>query len=94
MLANHTGIRTLFQRTLQQYDRLRKRNAFLENYRYWKQICSYASRGFDEVFTSSLCCVCVSMCMMYARRMDLFNDSLDEFDSAREVVMSLIHGTC
>lgn len=57
MMANHTGIRTLFQRTLQQYDRLRKRNAFLENY----------------------------------RREDTFNDSLDEFDSAREIVMSLIH---
>jgi len=33
MLANHTSIGSLFKRTLDQYDRLRKRNAFLEQYR-------------------------------------------------------------
>lgn len=33
LLANHTSIRTLFARTVMQYDKLRKRNAFLEPYR-------------------------------------------------------------
>ncbi|TPX35140.1 hypothetical protein SmJEL517_g02387 [Synchytrium microbalum] len=33
MLANHTSIASLFKRTCDQYDRLRKRNAFLEQYR-------------------------------------------------------------
>merc|ERR1712048_832038 len=33
MMANHTGICLLFDRTVKQYDRLRSRNAFLENYR-------------------------------------------------------------
>ncbi|KAH0381146.1 gamma tubulin, partial [Aureobasidium melanogenum] len=33
MLANHTGISTLFKRIVLQYDRLRKRNAFLEQYK-------------------------------------------------------------
>ncbi|KAK9379419.1 Tubulin/FtsZ, GTPase domain-containing protein [Kockiozyma suomiensis] len=33
MLANHTSIASLFKRILDQYDRLRKRNAFLEPYR-------------------------------------------------------------
>lgn len=33
MLANHTGIATLFERIVKQYDRLRKRNAFLEPYK-------------------------------------------------------------
>ncbi|KAJ2156634.1 gamma-tubulin [Coemansia sp. RSA 552] len=33
MMANHTGIASLFSRTLLQYDRLRKRNAFLDLYR-------------------------------------------------------------
>ena len=33
MLANHTGISTLFKRIVFQYDRLRKRNAFLEQYK-------------------------------------------------------------
>ncbi|KAF2452938.1 Tubulin/FtsZ, GTPase domain-containing protein [Lineolata rhizophorae] len=33
MLANHTGIATLFKRITFQYDRLRKRNAFLEQYK-------------------------------------------------------------
>ncbi|KAI8914940.1 Tubulin/FtsZ, GTPase domain-containing protein [Powellomyces hirtus] len=33
MLANHTSIGSFFKRTCDQYDRLRKRNAFLEQYR-------------------------------------------------------------
>ena len=33
MLANHTSIATLLKRTVDQYDRLMKRNAFLENFR-------------------------------------------------------------
>lgn len=33
MLANHTGITSLFQRTLEQFDKLRKREAFLEQFR-------------------------------------------------------------
>ena len=33
MLANHTSIRDLFQRICSQYDKLRKRDAFLDNYR-------------------------------------------------------------
>ncbi|GAQ10610.1 tubulin gamma chain [Aspergillus lentulus] len=33
MLANHTSVATLFKRIVQQYDRLRKRNAFLEQYK-------------------------------------------------------------
>ncbi|KAJ2336804.1 gamma-tubulin [Coemansia sp. RSA 2681] len=33
MMANHTSIASLFNRTLMQYDRLRKRNAFLDLYR-------------------------------------------------------------
>jgi tubulin gamma len=33
MLANHTSVATLFKRVIQQYDRLRKRNAFLEPYK-------------------------------------------------------------
>jgi tubulin gamma len=33
MLANHTGISTLFDRCVKQFDKLRSRNAFLDNYR-------------------------------------------------------------
>jgi tubulin gamma len=33
MLANHTGIATLFKRIVTQYNTLRKRNAFLESYK-------------------------------------------------------------
>lgn len=33
MLANHTGIATLFRRIVTQYGQLRKRNAFLEQYK-------------------------------------------------------------
>ncbi len=33
MLANHTSISTLFQRALRDYDKLRKREAFIEQVR-------------------------------------------------------------
>lgn len=33
MLANHTNISTLFRRIVNQYDRMRKRNAYLEQYK-------------------------------------------------------------
>ncbi|KAJ1974382.1 gamma-tubulin [Dimargaris verticillata] len=33
MLANHTSVASLFKRTMDQYDRLRKRNAFLDQFR-------------------------------------------------------------
>ena len=58
MLANHTIMAELFDRLLSQYDCIRKRNAFLDNY----------------------------------RKEPMFADNLDEFDSAREVVQSLVDG--
>ena len=33
MLANHTSIRDLFSKIAGQYDKLRRRDAFLDNYR-------------------------------------------------------------
>ncbi len=33
MLANHTSIRHLFNRTISQFDKLFKRNAFVDNYK-------------------------------------------------------------
>jgi tubulin gamma len=57
MLANHTSIHTLFERTLKQYDKLRRRGAFVDSYKKEK----------------------------------LFDGSLDEFDSSREVVADLIN---
>ena len=56
MLANHTSMAELFDRLLSQYDRIRRRNAFLDNY----------------------------------RREPMFEDNLDEFDSARETVQCLV----
>lgn len=47
MLANHTGIAAIFKRTADQFDKLRKRNAFLEMYR--KERVMGADLGeFDE----------------------------------------------
>lgn len=48
LLANHTSIRSLFSRTAMQYDKLRKRNAFLEPYRKEKLFA-----GSLEEFDSS-----------------------------------------
>lgn len=51
MIANHTSMAQLFGRTISQYDKLRKRNAFLDQY----------------------------------RKEPMFEENLDEFDSARYV---------
>jgi tubulin gamma len=56
MMANHTDIHTLFGRVVMNYDKLRKKGAFLDVY----------------------------------RKEPMFRDDLDEFDSSREVVQSLI----
>lgn len=47
MLANHTSVATLFRRIVVQYDKLRKRNAFLEGY---KKEAPFANglQEFDE----------------------------------------------
>merc|ERR1719456_1020500 len=55
MLANHTSISQLFDRCVKQYEKLRSRNAFLDNY----------------------------------RQEPMFADGLEEFDRAKEVVVSL-----
>ncbi|KAJ1721176.1 gamma-tubulin [Coemansia erecta] len=47
MMANHTSIAGLFGRTLVQYDRLRKRNAFLDLYRR-EQMFSDSLDEFDD----------------------------------------------
>jgi len=56
MMANHTSIHTLFQKSVKQFDQLRKRNAFLDVYKKEK----------------------------------IFSDGFQEFDSSKEVVVSLI----
>lgn len=45
MLANHTGISTLFRRILKQYEAMRKRGAHLEHYRKEE---SFELGEFDE----------------------------------------------
>ncbi|TFY80433.1 hypothetical protein EWM64_g3580 [Hericium alpestre] len=44
MLANHTSVASLFKRILDQFDRLRKRNAFLEQYKKEKMF----ENGLEE----------------------------------------------
>jgi tubulin gamma len=56
MMANHTGIATLFRRIVAQYDRLRKRNAFLEQYK--REKCFEDGLGeFDEARSVVMECV-------------------------------------
>jgi tubulin gamma len=47
MIANHTSISFMFKRNLEQYDRLRKRNAFLEQYKR-EAIFSEGLEEFDH----------------------------------------------
>ncbi|KAL1547567.1 Tubulin gamma-1 chain [Salvia divinorum] len=48
MLASHTGIRHLFSKCLSQYDKLRKRQAFLDNYRNHPMFVDNDLSEFDE----------------------------------------------
>jgi tubulin gamma len=50
MLANHTSMAQLFGRTITQYDKLRKRNAFLEQYHREPMFAD----NFDEFDSSRL----------------------------------------
>ncbi len=47
MIANHTGIGHLFKRTCNAYDRLRKRNAFLDQYKRQPMFCE-SLQEFDD----------------------------------------------
>ncbi|KAJ0979849.1 hypothetical protein J5N97_015323 [Dioscorea zingiberensis] len=48
MLANHTSIRHLFSKTLSQYEKLRKKQAFLDNYRKFPMFADNDLSEFDE----------------------------------------------
>ncbi|KAM0683953.1 gamma-tubulin [Mitosporidium daphniae] len=48
LLANNTGVASVFQRTIDQYDRLRKRNAFLDIYKREKSFCDILDEEFDS----------------------------------------------
>ncbi|PKU80073.1 Tubulin gamma-2 chain [Dendrobium catenatum] len=48
MLANHTSIRHLFSRCLGQYEKLRKKQAFLDNYRKFPMFADNDLSEFDE----------------------------------------------
>jgi tubulin gamma len=56
MVANHTGMSGLFRKILDQYERMRKRNAYLDAY----------------------------------RKEEMFKHNLDEFDDAKETVLSVV----
>ncbi|TXT06929.1 uncharacterized protein COLE_06260 [Cutaneotrichosporon oleaginosum] len=47
MMANHTSMASLFKRMLDQYDRLRKRNAFLEQYKK-EEMFANSLEEFDD----------------------------------------------
>lgn len=92
MLANHTCMASLFQRSVNQYDKIRKRNAFVDNYR-----CVFPSLPFCWAFLSptdrlnSITTTNPKPPKPQPRRKEpMFQDSLDEFDDSREVVASLI----
>jgi len=48
MLANHTSIRHLFSKCLGQYEKLRKKQAFLDNYRKFPMFADNDLSEFDE----------------------------------------------
>ncbi|CAF2264408.1 unnamed protein product [Brassica napus] len=69
MLASDTSIRHLFSKCLRQYDKLRKKQAFLDNYRKFSMFAENDISEFDEardviesfaLNVNCILCVCVS----------------------------------
>jgi tubulin gamma len=56
MLANHTGIATLFRRIVSQYDRLVKRHAFTDQYKRFPMFAD-GNAEFDEARAAVMECV-------------------------------------
>ncbi|EJD41483.1 tubulin gamma chain [Auricularia subglabra TFB-10046 SS5] len=56
MLANHTSVASLFHRMLDQYDRLRNRGAFLDQYRKEKPFADDARATVDELLREYKAC--------------------------------------
>jgi tubulin gamma len=48
MLASHTSIRHLFSKCISQYEKLRKKQAFLDNYRKFPMFADNDLSEFDE----------------------------------------------
>ena len=80
MMANHTSIASLFAKTVSQYDKLRRREAFLDNYR-----CCALLLDPLRVLPQ-----CFSVLTLHFRQTPIFEHGLEEFDDSREVVQSLI----
>ncbi|CAN7056404.1 unnamed protein product [Brassica rapa subsp. trilocularis] len=55
MLASHTSIRHLFSKFLRQYDQLRKKQPFLDNYRKFSMFAQQ-----QHIPDICILCVCVS----------------------------------
>jgi tubulin gamma len=56
MLANHTGIATLFRRIVSQYDKLMKRHAFIDSYKKFPMFAD-GNAEFDEARAAVMECV-------------------------------------
>lgn len=79
MIVNHTAMAQLFGRTVSQYDKLRKRNAFLEQYRRepmfadgleefdsarWAQTALYTTPHYSILLSARQCLMLISLPMI------------------------------
>jgi tubulin gamma len=90
MLANHTSIRHLFSKCVSSYKTLRKKQAFIDNYRKFPMF-AVGPLQFPSIFSFIsvkyfLFCFCIS-CLWFFFIQD--ND-LSEFDESREIIESLV----
>ncbi|KAF3778416.1 Tubulin gamma chain [Nymphaea thermarum] len=78
MLASHTSIRHLFSKSLSQYEKLRKKQAFLDNYRKF------------PMFAVSALPLSGMICRPSSNATGAFDNDLSEFDESREIIESLV----
>lgn len=66
MLANHTCMASLFQRSVNQYDKIRKRNAFVDNYRCGNTINHAHAAAGGSAWLTPACLVSVMLACLQA----------------------------
>lgn len=93
MLASHTSIRHLFSKCLSQYEKLRKKQAFLDNYRKFPMFVSWPLKHPAFVLVHVWCTLTLTI-QWWNHENNLCqygqDNDLSEFDESRDIIESLV----
>ncbi|KAB5527175.1 hypothetical protein DKX38_021022 [Salix brachista] len=92
MLASHTSIRHLFSKCLSQYEKLRKKQAFLDNYRKFPMFAVSCPPHVSHMLLISnmILLISISPFWLECRMLQDKDNDLSEFDESRDIIESLV----